>query len=452
MEYFNKLKSVFTYKIIPLIIFFSVFFSLYPVNLLAQSLNQKNPIDLKISAVVQNNTRQNTRLESVDKWVYDSELSLDDAIRYNWKGVDLNLKYKTKPAKDGGYINVYLDSVSPENLLTGAGLDNYPLKLNAIASRLKPGSNTLLFSYVNSLTKAEYLPVTFVFNFKNVSSNPSIEVIKPGAKAVFMKDVEQDIQIQIKNFRLSNTPTRDSNVGKLMVYANEVKQANFLGKFSTGRELPTGVFEVNFNSKELDFSRVADNENSKLIFVLTDTNEKILPYSSSLDIITNYQNTLNVGLPRVTIVEPKKDRTDQTVSPDDKFIVQLENFELYTERQITTSPNPSPNKGYLQITVINGDSSKPLAPVWPKTEFTLNEIGYNSKVEGQRTIKVHLTNINFEVLKPEAKDTISVIYQPNIVVEDNQNTVVQSDTWRLVLIGMTIILIVGGISVLITRG
>jgi len=447
-----KIQKFFTHKIIPVIWVTSLFFTFYPVNTQAQSLNQKNPISLQVSAVVQNNTKQNARLESPDKWLFDGELSLDDAIRYGWKGVDLNRKYKTTPAKNGGYLNVYIDSVSPENLLTDSGLDNYPLKLNTISSRLKPGSNTLLFTYVNSLTKAEYLPVSFTFNFKNASSAPAIEVIKPDPKAVFMNDVNQEIVLHLKNFRLSTTPSRDPAVGKLMVYANEVKQANFLGRFSTGKELPNGIFEVNFNSKELDFSRVTDNSNSKLIFVLTDTNEKALPYSSQLEIITNYTNTLNVGLPRVTIIEPKKDRTDQTVTGDVKFILQIENFELLTERPTTTEANVEPNKGFLHISIINGDSNQPLQPIWPKTDFTLNEIGYNNKTEGQRTIKVKLVNRNFIDLKPESQDTIEILFQPSTVSQSQEEIIVENNTWRLVLIGMTIILIVGGISVLITRG
>lgn len=449
---FKKLQFVYLYKFLPFIWVFSLFFSFYPVGGSAQSLAQRNPIDLKVSAVVQNNNKQNSRLESQDKWVFDSELSLDDAIRYSWKGVDLNLKYKTKPAKDGGYLNIYIDSVAPANLITEQGLDNYPLKLNSIASRLKPGANTLLFSYVNSLTKAEYLPVTFTFNFKNTSSAPALEIIKPNPKAVFMKDVNQEIQVQIKNFRLSSTLSRDNTVGKLMVYINEVKQANFLGKFSSGKELPNGIFEVTFNSKELDFSRVTDNSSSKLIFVLTDTNEKILPYSSQLEIITNYQNTLNVGLPRVTIIEPKKDRTTQTVKGDDKFILQLENFELLTQRPIIENVVVQPNKGFLQISVGGSDINSPLQTIWPKTDFTLNEIGFFSKTEGQKTVKVKLVYENFSELKPEAQDTIDIIFEPNVAAQNPENTVVQNNTWRLILIGMTTILIVGGISVLITRG
>lgn len=449
---YQKINHFFSYKLLPVVWLFSLFFSFYPVNTLAQSLSQRNAIDLKISAVIQNNTKQNTRQDSQDKWIFDGELSLDDSIRYSWKGVDLNIKYKAKPAKDGGYIKVYVDSAVPENLLTETGLDNYPLKLNTISTRLKPGSNTLLFSYVNSLTKSEYLPVTFTFNFKNLSSAPLIEVLKPDPKAVFMKDVNQDVQLQLKNFRLSSTPSSDPIVGKLFVYANEVKPANLLGKFSGGKTLSDGIFEVNFSSKDLDFSKVADNSNSKLIFVLSDTNEKALPYSNQLDIITNYGNSLNVGLPRVTIIEPKKDRTDQTVSGDDKFIVQLENFELLTQRPTTTSASPDPNKGFLQISIISSDLSQPLQPIWPKTDFTLNEIGYSNTTEGQRIIKVQLVNQNFEQLKPEAKDTINVIYQPTNSSSTKDNVAVQNNTWRIVLIGLTIILIVGGISILITRG
>jgi hypothetical protein len=432
------------------VLVFSVFgFSLQSF---AAPINSRNPIELKISAVTKDGQKVDTRTENQDKWVFDGELNLDDAIRYNWKVADLNLKYKDTPANGGGYLKIFAENTNPESLLTEQGTDNYPLKLSTIAAKLKTGQNNLQFVYVNSFTKAEYLPVTFSFNFKNATTTPAIKIVKPDPKAVFMKDVEQEIVLNLKNFKLSNSPSREANIGKLFVYANEISEKNFLGKFIVGKDLPDGTFEVTFTSKELDLAKIGDNNSAKLIFSLTDTSEKVLNYQSELEIITNYNNTLNVGLPRITIVEPKKDRTDQSVENNDKFLLQVENFEILKERPSGNSVNPDPKKGFLQVIITSNDVSQPIQPIWSKTDFTLKELGYASDTEGLKTITVQLVNQNFEKLKPEAKDSIDIIYKPQVQDTKDQSVQVQNNTWRLVFIGLTVVLIVGAISILITRG
>jgi hypothetical protein len=65
---------------------------------------------------------------------------------------------------------------------------------------------------------------------------------------------------------------------------------------------------------------------------------------------------------------------------------------------------------------------------------------------------VQLVNQNFEKLKPEAKDSIDIIYKPQVQDTKDQSVQVQNNTWRLVFIGLTVVLIVGAISILITRG
>jgi hypothetical protein len=225
-----------------------------------------------------------------------------------------------------------------------------------------------------------------------------------------------------------------------------------LGKFIVGRNLPDGTFEVALNSKELDLAKIPDSQSAKLIFVLTDTSEKVLPYQSELEIITNYSNSLNVGLPRITIVEPKKDRNDQTADSEDKFLLQVENFEILKERPTGTSSNIDPKKGFLQIIITSNEVSQPIQPIWSKTDFTLKELGYTSDKEEVKTITVQLVSQNFENLKPEAKDSIDIIYKPDIQEDSKEPVRVQNNTWRLIFIGLTVVLIVGAISILITRG
>lgn len=450
MNFFTKKTTSFSIHISIFVLIFSIFG--FSPKAFSAPVNLRNPIDLRISAVTKDGQKVDTRAESLDKWVFDGELNLDDAIRYNWKSVDLNLKYKTTPATGGGYLKIFAENTNPESLLTEQGNDNYPLKISTIASKLKTGLNTLQFVYVSSSNGNEYLPVSFSFNFKNATTTPAITVVKPNPKAVFMKDVEQEIVLSLKNFTLSNSPSREPNVGKLFVYANQVSEPTFLGKFIVGRNLPDGTFEVALNSKELDLAKIPDSQNAKLIFVLTDTSEKVLPYQSELEIITNYNNTLNVGLPRVTIVEPKKDRSDQTVGSQDKFLLQVENFEILKERPTGTPSQIDPKKGFLQIIITSNEVSQPIQPIWSKTDFTLKELGYTSDKEEVKTITVQLVSQNFENLKPEAKDSIDIIYKPDTQEDAKEPVKVQNNTWRLIFIGLTVVLIVGAISILITRG
>jgi hypothetical protein len=133
-------------------------------------------------------------------------------------------------------------------------------------------------------------------------------------------------------------------------------------------------------------------------------------------------------------------------------LLQVENFEILKERPSGNSVNPDPKKGFLQVIITSNDVSQPIQPIWSKTDFTLKELGYASDTEGLKTITVQLVNQNFEKLKPEAKDSIDIIYKPQVQDTKDQSVQVQNNTWRLVFIGLTVVLIVGAISILITRG
>jgi hypothetical protein len=409
----------------------------------------KNPIDLKITNVTTNGELKETT-QTADGASFDGQLTKDDDIRYRYSGIDLNTKYTKIAASGGGYIKIYLNEVKETNFLIDQGLDNYPLKLNTIATKLTGGANKLAFVYVSSGTNTAYAPVNFSFNFTTTNNKPQINVLKPAPGSVFMKGVDQDFQLQLLNFKLTTQNSSDKTLGKIKVYFSEVKATNLLGTVSSGVD-QDGKYLVNFKSSDLNFEKVPDSNQTKIIFALADTGDNLLNIQSDLTGQTNYNATLNVGLPRITIIEPKKDRSNNKIDNNNQFLLQIDNFEILKERQ-TQSGIASNKKGYLQIIVTNGDKSQPIQPIWGKTDFTLNEIGYSDTLEGQRTIKVQLVDQNFEILKPEATDSIEIFYTPPATSSNTQDNGVNNNSWRIAIITLTVVLIVGGISVLITRG
>ncbi|MFM7859642.1 MAG: hypothetical protein ACKO96_48875, partial [Flammeovirgaceae bacterium] len=119
MNFFTKKTTNFSIHISIFVLIFSIFG--FSPKAFSAPVNLRNPIDLRISAVTKDGQKVDTRAESLDKWVFDGELNLDDAIRYNWKSVDLNLKYKTTPATGGGYLKIFAENTNPESLLTEQG-------------------------------------------------------------------------------------------------------------------------------------------------------------------------------------------------------------------------------------------------------------------------------------------------------------------------------------------
>lgn len=420
------------------------FVGLFPVLALAQQ-SATNPISLAISKVTRNGQAENTKKDGVNNFVYENELNLDDDIRYGWLGTDLNLKYKTTPAIGGGYLKIYLNDDSSEaNLITEYGTS--PLPVSALKSKLVEGQNKILFVYVDSTNRFASQPtkVAFTFKFKKASNLPNIQVLEPTPNSVIGRGADKDISIQLTNFELENSDSRLPNRGKLNVYANTVLDQNRLGIFSVSQNVQGNIY-VRFNTRDLETSRIPDGLATQLIFNLTKTDGTLLNFQNTLQVRSNYNGSLDVGLPRVTITEPRKDRTNLTVDGNQKFIVQVDNFTILTE---TSKEANEDTKGYLQIYVDN----KPLKILWPKNTFTLNEIGLNDVAEGRKTVKVQLVNKNYTKLSPEASDSLEIIFAPKFNENLNNSPQVENQSWRIVLVIVTVVLVVGGISVLITRG
>ena len=415
-----------------------------PVAVLAQQ-SATNSISLAITKVGKDGKAENTRKEANNSHIYDNELNLDDDIRYSWSGTDLNLKYKDTAAKGGGYLKVYLnDDTKEENLILDYG--SSPLRVSSLKSKLVEGPNKILLVYIDSTNRFPTTPtkVAFSFKYKNFSSQPQIQVLEPASNVVIGRGADKDISLQLSNFELESTDSRLPNRGKLNVYANSILDQNRLGIFSLSQKVDGKVY-VKFNTRDLEVSRIPDNLSTQLIFVLTSTSGTVSNFQTSLPVRSNYNGSLDVGLPKVTIIEPRKDRTNLTVDGNQKFIVQVDNFTILKE---TSKDNNEDTKGYLQIYVDN----KPLKTLWPKIDFTLNEIGLGDTTEGRKTIKVQLVNKNFTKLSPEAVDSIDVIFAPKFNESNTEIPQIENQSWRIVLVIITVVLVVGGISILITRG
>lgn len=417
------------------------------LGIFAQSA--QNSISLEITRVSKNGQIVDTRQVGTNGWLFDSsDLTLDDLIRYRWKNVALDTKYVSSPARGGGYLRIYLnDDTKEDNFITNFG--SSPLPVSLIAPRLVDGRNTIVFVYVDSLNPSNRdTKVSFTFGFKNITSKPQIRVISPDPNTFFAKGVERDITLELNNFALDPSDTVKESKGKLNVYYNEVKQQNLLGTVKTSTPSSENKQTAVVNSEALEFGRIPDSLDTKLIFVLTRADGQLTDTQIPMQIRTNYNGTVNIGVPKVAIFEPRKDRTNLSVDGNQKFLISVENFEILPE--IMKGKNED-NKGYLQIFV----DDMPIKIMWPKTDFSLNEIGYVDSTEGRKTVKVQLVNKDFTKFLPEASDSIDIVYVPDVLSTDPamiDAPQAQNNTWRMLIIILTVVLIIGGIAILITRG
>jgi len=427
-----------------------LYFCLFNIITISAQPSGTNAINLYFPVVSKAGQKVAIRQAGTNNYIFDGGLTLDDEIRYMWKGVLLNTKYAKNPAVGGGYLKVYKnDDSTPDNFIADVGADNYPLKISTLASKLTPGQNNLLFVYYDHTGPAvPSTKVAFSFQFEGVSSQPQIKIIEPSAGTKFAKGVQKRFTLELQNFQLQNIPREDPKIGKLNIYHTEINPANFLATISSSTN-EGGKQVVKFTNEILGdkFSALPDSLENKLIFVLTDKDGKALTQTqNSVLVTTNFQNTLNIGFPKIEITEPSQNRSTLVIDPDQKFILKIENFELLNQPVDLANIANTEGKGYLQIFVNN----QPLKTNETNTTFTLKDLGvstFNEKI----TVMVQLVNINNTTLSPEAKATIDVIIQPKSGdIQDASG--VENNNWRLIIVFLTIILVVGGIALLITKG
>ena len=412
-----------------------------------------NQISFKIPFVTKDGQKVATTRVSETKYEFNGgSLTLDDGIRFAWVGVDIDLKYKDLPAQFGGWLKIYVDDYSKEeNFILDYGTypaDSVGLKLSDLAFKLKDGRNTIWFVFIGyeNLKPTPKARVQFSFDFQKISRNPIIEITKPQPKSVIARNVSQDFEIWLTNFVLEKTPNNLPNRGKLNLYYNEITANTLLITIDTALE-QAGKQRVVFNTKDIEkFREIPDSYNTKIIAVLTNTNGELLSFRTSLEVITNFQNTLDIGFPRVTIVEPRKDRSNLEVTGEQKFILKIDNFEIFS-KDLTPRTNES-GKGYLQIFL----NSKPVEIAFPKTEFTLNEIGASRFGSGTINVKVQLVNFDFTKLNPEAVDSIDVIFNPATLTVGEARAPVQNDIWRYVIVGVIVAIVLVSIVILVVKG
>jgi hypothetical protein len=441
-----------------LILSFSIFCCLlfsntYTLSTLAQSQAQAeiNTIGLEITRVTRDGQVKDTKKESPNSWSFAEELNLDDLIRYRWNTVALDLKYKDKPDISGGYLKIYInDDSSPTNLIGEYG--SSPLSLSAISSKLKDGPNKLVFVYIDKTGQPaiSQTKVSFSFNFKNITTKPKITILSPTPDTLLAKGVIKDFVLDLQNYSLENTDTGNPIKGKINLYYNEVSNANFIATFSNSQPTDDNKSQLKSSTKDIGLDKIPDSLTTKLIFVLTKTNGDLLDTRAEVQVKTNYQNQINVGIPKVTILEPKNDRTDLSVTGSQVFLIGIDNFELLKERSKTANDGKS---GYLQVLI----DDTPYKILWPEKSFSLNDIGYIDQTEGRKTVKVQLVNKDFSKLDIESTDSRNIIYIPDKKPitnpnQDDPESGIKNSNWRVIIIILTVVLIIGGISILITKG
>ncbi len=434
------LSSVFA-----LILSFSLLISFASISTLATSSNKD--IKFAISKVVKDG--KDVKTDGGEKsFSFGDTLSPIDSLKYQWEGVDINTKYKTKPASTGGYLKVYLgDDTKEDSFLIDSGTDNYPLKLSSFADRLNSGKNILVFQFINSDGQKSNR-TTFSFNYATDSIKPKITITKPNENTVFARGITQSINLELQNFKLTTLNEKTPGLGKLNIYANDLN--NLIGTMTSGTELPDNKFRVDILPEALtNFEKLPDSKETTLIFQLINSGTSDVATTQNLKITTNYGGSIATTYPTIKFLDPTKDSAAQPVSETRQFLTEVKNFAILDKPPLNNSDKPNGQKGFYQIFVDN----KPIQTMWPKPDFTLKEIGYASNENGEKEVRVQLVDSFFSKLIPEATDRIKIQYTSPLL-QDKKNvleTGVQPNNWKIVIIILTVILVLGGILISITR-
>jgi len=374
----------------------------------------------------------------------DAKITPDDDIRYRWTGFILDIKNVDAAVKSkNGYIKVYTGTeAKTENFIANAGA-NLPIK--DIKTKLKEGSNTILLQVVTNDGKpiVPATEVSLTFNFTPDSSLPTIDIVSPKPSAILAPTITQDFDIETPNFTLVNDPTAkvSNSSGKMAIYWDEVKPEKLIAT----------IYQNKFKSTDYDFSKIEDGLDRKLIFVLKDSkdNEYRPSIQNTLNIKANFKGTVDIGLPKITIVSPDKSATNIDLKEGDKISVKIDNFSLVDN---STDKTPEDGKGVLQVSI----DGKKVPDIISKTEFTLGELNIGTLEKGQKEITVELVSKNFEKLNPVTSDSMKFNFLPttqssasNISTSNIDDT--QNPAWKIVIVVLIVILIIGGIAVLITK-
>lgn len=461
MKKFTKFIIPFLPKIFVTSLFFCLTF--FFTNTAFSAPSSTNSISMYIPAVRfggSTGLSENTAKIGENNYQYLARpLNLDDQIRYGYSSKTLiNINHVNNPSPTASYLKAYInDDSSEENFIANIG--NSPISISSLQSKLQAGKNTVLFVWIDS-PNGPTNPATkvqFTFDYAgpvtkpNVSSSaniktPTIEAINPGEKAVISRDSEKEFNLKLNNFLLSKNPENKPNEGVLEIYFNEIKPQNLIQTIDNGAANEAGGTDVKINTANNEnWSKIPDSQNTKIIFLLKNSPTSQVGETKILNYITNYGGTVDIGLPKITMLEPS---FNANVKLDHIFKVKVDNFKLLNKVDTDTRETKS-NEGYIQIRV----NDKLYVPNTDKTEFTLREIKATD-IFGRINVRVDLVNTQFERLKPAAfvENNVNLEKEKNdqeAVKTNNNNS--KFNNWRTIIIILTVALIWGSIAVLIAR-
>ena len=404
----------------------------------------ENVLNLKIPHLRSGETKKTVKQNSsTDFEMLDQVATNDDEIRYSWANFTLDLSCKTKPAIKCGYLGIYKEEVKPENLITEHA--SSPLPISKIASKLSAGKNKIVIAFFDGskTNQATDTKISFTFNYLNQVSDPKIAVTKPSNGAVLLKSKNQEFVVEIEKFKLGNG---EASMGRLNMYYNEVKPENLIAENLVTGATVGDKWLVNINSEDYpNFTKIPDGLDTKIIFVLVDKVGKVTNFQAFVSVKANYQNTLDINLPKIKIIEPVQNSSNLDIDGDKKFILKVDNFELLSTRPQLDNLKSESNKGFLQITIDN----ETVSPYYSRTDFTLNDLKY-TKAEGKKSLKVKLVDVNFVAIQPLAEDTIEFIYKKPLKPETT-TSLGYEDNWKIYTIVASIIFVIAGISILLIK-
>ena len=402
------------------------------------SLVQVNAQDFNFSLpkVMQQNQVKETELIN-NEVIFNDQLTLNDSLRFSWANIDLSLDSRSNPSPKVGFVKAYINEVKDENFILDFATS--PLKLDQLGFNLKEGKNKILFVLYLDNKPTDKI-INFIFNYKLTPSDPVIKIIKPNQKTLFTTNLKQDFLITIDNF-VVKSGINLANHGKIKVYYNEVSDNGFLTQIIDSDNYANGS-QLKFNSDIFGdkFRAIPDTETGKLIFVPITYDGKVLTTAqATMDVIMNYQTTLNIKTPSVEFLNIND--SNNSLLTSDKIKIKVNNFTL---QKFDTRNSMAINSGYLQILI----NDKPHKMTFDKTEFTIDELlpGYKDE---KLNIRLQLVNTDFTSLNPDTFATIDLFIKPNKI--DDISTKVQASNWRLIIIGITILIILGSVLYIIFR-
>jgi hypothetical protein len=412
-----------------------------------------NSINLQIIKVTKDNQTLNTKSLGDNKWSFDQPLGDKDEIRYGWRDVYLDTSYKNKKISNAGYIKLYKnDDSSEDNFIKDIG--SSPLKIDSIKDSLEVGNNQLLFVYIDS-SRPESIDTKVLFNFVYqegvfFGSGPFIEVLEPAKGQIFVPGVDKDFKLRVKNFELVENFSEDLNSGKIKVYFNKPIEENFLGVIdASDKQEEDGEVFVSFNNQDFQFDKIPDSQDTKIIFeMVAGEKETKVGQASQISVKTNYGSSIDLGLPSIKFINPKSNNSVISITRDTKFVFDINNFEIF--KNDDNDVQNEADKGYVEIRIDDGLINNPKD--FEDRSFSLNSLSVPLDDNLDHQISIELINKNSTRLEPPTKDTLRIKVEKDLKDKPDTRVEVESNNWRLVIIGITIILVVGGISVLITKG